>query len=269
MARIRSAHAPGEAAHPTYYRLERLSQARDRRRLAAFPTPSRSCSRTCCGTAGGLHVRESDVEALARWPQPRPRRTRCRSSPARVMLQDFTGVPAVVDLAAMRSAMARAGVDPTRSRPARALRPRDRPLGAGRCLRQRPPPTRCNIDREYERNTRALRAAALGAGRVRQLPRRAAGHGHRAPGQPRVPGAVVVVRRGEDGTIGDARHAGRHRLAHDDDQRPGRARLGCRRHRGRGRRCSASRSCCRRPMRRGRALQRRSCAQASRPPTWC
>ena len=41
-----------------------------------------------------------------------------------------------------------------------------------------------------------------------------------------------------------SRHAGRHRLAHHDDQRAGRARLGRRRHRGRGRACSASRSTC-------------------------
>ena len=50
-------------------------------------------------------------------------------------MQDFTGVPAVVDLAAMRDAMAELGGDPREDQPARAGRARDRPLGAGRLLR--------------------------------------------------------------------------------------------------------------------------------------
>ena len=59
---------------------------------------------------GERDVSLADVEALARWPD------RADASlafmPARVLMQDFTGVPAVVDLAAMRSAVERAGGDP-------------------------------------------------------------------------------------------------------------------------------------------------------------
>ncbi len=60
---------------------------------------------------------EASVRALARWPEPPPPGAEVPYKPARVLLQDFTGVPAVVDLAAMRSAMERAGQDPSRIDP--------------------------------------------------------------------------------------------------------------------------------------------------------
>jgi aconitate hydratase len=60
---------------------------------------------------------ESSVRALARWPKAAPASSEVPFTPARVLLQDFTGVPAVVDLAAMRSAMRRAGRDPDRIDP--------------------------------------------------------------------------------------------------------------------------------------------------------
>jgi aconitate hydratase len=65
----------------------------------------------------GVRVTEEDVRALAGW---RPRAERTREIPllvARVLLQDFTGVPLVVDLAAMRAEMARRGLDPGRVEP--------------------------------------------------------------------------------------------------------------------------------------------------------
>ena len=68
------------------------------------------------------------------------------------MLQDFTGVPAVVDLAAMRDAVARAGGDPERINPAGARRSRDRSLRAGRRLRVTPRAFAENVAREHERN---------------------------------------------------------------------------------------------------------------------
>ena len=54
---------------------------------------------------------EESVNALAAWPAPPPKDAELPFLPARVLMQDFTGVPAVVDLAAMRSAMKRAGKD--------------------------------------------------------------------------------------------------------------------------------------------------------------
>ncbi|MFL5917561.1 MAG: aconitate hydratase [Gaiellaceae bacterium] len=63
------------------------------------------------------HGEEADAEALRRWdPQAEPT-DEISFRPARVLLQDFTGVPAVVDLAAMRNAMADLGGDPSRINP--------------------------------------------------------------------------------------------------------------------------------------------------------
>jgi aconitate hydratase len=65
----------------------------------------------------GRVVRSEDVEAVARWnPDAEPDRE-IAFAPARVLLQDFTGVPAVVDLAAMRDAMADLGGDPAKINP--------------------------------------------------------------------------------------------------------------------------------------------------------
>jgi aconitate hydratase len=65
----------------------------------------------------GRTVRAADIEALARWdPRALPDKE-IAFMPARVLMQDFTGVPAVVDLAAMRDAMARMGGDPRKVNP--------------------------------------------------------------------------------------------------------------------------------------------------------
>jgi aconitate hydratase len=65
----------------------------------------------------GLAVTERDVEAALRWDPRKEPDTEIAFTPARVLLQDFTGVPAVVDLAAMRDAMARLGGDPEQINP--------------------------------------------------------------------------------------------------------------------------------------------------------
>jgi aconitate hydratase len=65
----------------------------------------------------GRSIAEEDVAALARWPTGAATGRELAFMPARVLLQDFTGVPAVVDLAALRSAMARMGGDPQRVNP--------------------------------------------------------------------------------------------------------------------------------------------------------
>ncbi|HJW21171.1 MAG TPA: aconitase family protein, partial [Candidatus Limnocylindrales bacterium] len=67
--------------------------------------------------AGGGVVSAEDVEALARWRPGVGGEAEIPFMPARVILQDFTGVPAVVDLAAMRDAMAELGGDPGRVNP--------------------------------------------------------------------------------------------------------------------------------------------------------
>ncbi len=65
----------------------------------------------------GRSVTKDDVEALARWSPHHHSEREIAYRPARVLLQDFTGVPAVVDLAAMRDAMAAMGGDPTAINP--------------------------------------------------------------------------------------------------------------------------------------------------------
>ena len=65
--------------------------------------------------AGGKFVSREDVEALANWPESIG--GELAYLPARVVMQDFTGVPAIVDLAAMRSAMQNVGGDPKKINP--------------------------------------------------------------------------------------------------------------------------------------------------------
>jgi len=65
----------------------------------------------------GRVVRAEDVEKLARWDPKKVPDEEIAFMPARVLLQDFTGVPAVVDLAAMRDAMVKMGGDPKRVNP--------------------------------------------------------------------------------------------------------------------------------------------------------
>src|SRR5690554_3911239 len=65
----------------------------------------------------GETVTRDDIQAMADWLRERRSDREIQFRPARVLMQDFTGVPAVVDLAAMRDAVARAGGDPQRINP--------------------------------------------------------------------------------------------------------------------------------------------------------
>jgi aconitate hydratase len=68
-------------------------------------------------TEDGISVTRDDILALAHWRGDSVPQREISFTPARVLLQDFTGVPAVVDLAAMRDAMAELGGDPARINP--------------------------------------------------------------------------------------------------------------------------------------------------------
>ena len=102
-------------------------------------------------TAGTEFASEEDVHLLAMWGQKPLEDKEFSFAPARVILQDFTGVPSVVDLAAMRSAIQRAGGDPSKVDP---LVPVDLVVDhsvqvdafASRWAFQ------FNVEREYERN---------------------------------------------------------------------------------------------------------------------
>jgi aconitate hydratase len=98
------------------YRLAKLEDA-GLTTIAALPYSIRILLESVLRTCDGHQVRETDVRNLAAWKPRRQAGIEVPFKPARVVLQDFTGVPAVVDLAAMRSAMRRLGGDPKRINP--------------------------------------------------------------------------------------------------------------------------------------------------------
>ena len=99
-----------------YFRLQRVEEL-GLGETGRLPVTVRIWLEMLLRHAGGPHVTTADVEALAGWsPRPGPARE-LPFLPARVLLQDFTGVPLVVDLAAMRAAVVRAGGDPARVDP--------------------------------------------------------------------------------------------------------------------------------------------------------
>jgi len=147
------ARAPLGAGLPDHYRLAALAHSGlalgvD---LGRAPVTLKILLENALRHAGGGIVREEDVAALAAWSPGAGGEAEVPFMPSRVVLQDFTGVPAVVDLAAMRDAMAALGGDPARVNP---LVPADLvidhsvPLaawgGAGAFA--------FNMGREYERN---------------------------------------------------------------------------------------------------------------------
>ena len=150
--------------------------------------------------AGGGIVRGEDVETLAAW---RPGATAEAEIPfAWVILQDFTGVPAIVDLAVMRDAMADLGGDPSLVNP---LVPADLVIDHSVQVDMfgNDMAFAFNVEREYERNGeryqllrwaqtafRDLRVVPPGTGIVHQVPR-VPRDGHRPPRRRRVPDTLV------------------------------------------------------------------------------
>ncbi|MGA8666755.1 MAG: aconitase family protein, partial [Candidatus Dormiibacterota bacterium] len=101
----------------SYHRLGALTE-RGIGDVSRLPVTLKILLENSVRNAAAPSVREGDVEAIASWDGAGTGADRERAfMPARVLLQDFTGVPAVVDLAAMRSAVARAGGDPMRIDP--------------------------------------------------------------------------------------------------------------------------------------------------------
>ncbi len=107
-------------------------------------------------------VTSDDVKTLANWNASKPKEVEVPFMPGRVVLQDFTGVPAVVDLAALRAAMVRMGGDPKKINP---LVPCDLVIdhsvqvdsfGTASALQE-------NIDLEFQRNGERYRFLRWGA----------------------------------------------------------------------------------------------------------
>ena len=88
-----------------------------RRDPSGCRSASRSCSRTCLRTEDGSVVTAEQIRAVAGWDPAAEPDTEIQFSPSRVVMQDFTGVPAVVDLATMREAMRDLGGDPSKINP--------------------------------------------------------------------------------------------------------------------------------------------------------
>ncbi|HEY5629202.1 MAG TPA: aconitase family protein, partial [Candidatus Limnocylindrales bacterium] len=168
---------------PDLYRLDALSRAGLTLgvSLDRAPMTLKILLENALRHAGDGIVREEDVTALAAWRPGLSVEAEVPFMPSRVILQDFTGVPAVVDLAAMRDAMAALGGDPARVNP---LVPADLVIdhsvqidawgGSGAFA--------FNVDREYERNVeryqllrwaqtafRDLRVVPPGTGIVHQV----------------------------------------------------------------------------------------------------
>ncbi len=121
------------------------------RELARLPFSLRILLENLLRHEDGVSVRAEDIAALVAWRAQAPEEHEIAFRPARVLLQDFTGVPALVDLAAMRDVMAELGADPARLNP---LRPAELVIdhsvqvdvyGRADALER-------NAAREYERN---------------------------------------------------------------------------------------------------------------------
>jgi aconitate hydratase A / 2-methylisocitrate dehydratase len=133
----------------TYYRLE-AAGAPD---LARLPYTVKVLLENLMrhADAGSSLVTADDVRALAAWDPANPAEYEIPFMPGRVVLQDFTGVPCVVDLAAMRDAVAEMGGDPSRINP---LVPADLVIDHSVQVDQYGTEAAflINVQREYERN---------------------------------------------------------------------------------------------------------------------
>ena len=210
------------------YRLDALQAEHD---VARLPFSLKILLENLLRNEDGETIRADDVVALARWDARAQPSKEIAFTPARVVMQDFTGVPAVVDLAAMRDAMAAMGGDPAKINP---LVPAE--LVIDHSVQVDEFGTRyafdANAKLEFERNQERYAFLRWGQGAFEGFkvvpPDTGIVH------QVNLEYLARVVFVNDDGGAGLSRHARRHRLAHDDGQRPRRARLGGRRDRGRG-----------------------------------
>src|SRR5436305_9198427 len=99
------------------YEIFRLDALQAKYDIARLPFSLKVLLENLLRNEDGEAIRAQDIEALARWNAKADPSDDIAFTPARVIMQDFTGVPAVVDLAAMRDAMAEMGGDPARINP--------------------------------------------------------------------------------------------------------------------------------------------------------
>ncbi|HET8758360.1 MAG TPA: aconitate hydratase [Solirubrobacteraceae bacterium] len=99
------------------YEIHRLDALQSKYDVARLPFSLKVLLENVLRNEDGVAVRADDVEAIATWDHTAEPSKEIAFTPARVVMQDFTGVPAVVDLAAMRDAMADLGGDPNKINP--------------------------------------------------------------------------------------------------------------------------------------------------------
>jgi aconitate hydratase len=135
------------------YRLHRLVTVEEKGlgRLDRLPRSIRVLLENLLRHEDGVSVTREDIAAVAGWKPQDPTRKEIAFRPARVVLQDFTGVPAVADLAAMRDAMTELGGDPRKINP---LRPADLVIDHSVIVDffGSPEAVRRNSELEFERN---------------------------------------------------------------------------------------------------------------------
>ena len=232
------------------------------------PSPSASCSRTRCGTPAAASSSEAHVRDLAAWSPTAPSRGEVPFMPARVVLQDFTGVPVRGGPGGDARRHGADGGRPGPDQPGRALRPGHRPLGPGGLTTARTDALQLNVELEFERNLeryQLLKFAQRAFHNFRVVPP-GTGIVHQVNLEYLAP--VVQLRAAVRRADGLPRHPGRHRFPHHHDQRPGRARLG--RGRDRGRSGHAGPALLHADPRGDRhEADGRAAARAPPPPTWC
>ena len=102
----------GETYH--YYSLPKLGKHFD---ISRLPFSQKILLENLLRFEDGVDITKSDIQAVAQWDSKAEPSTEIAFTPSRVLLQDFTGVPAVVDLAAMRDAMLALGGEATKINP--------------------------------------------------------------------------------------------------------------------------------------------------------
>jgi aconitate hydratase len=134
----------------TIFRLRKLAEDRIAD-VDTLPYSIRVLLESCLRNVDNFIVNESDVVDLANWGAGSPKTGEVPFKLGRVVLQDFTGVPAIVDLAALRSAMVRMGGDPKKINP---LVPCDLVIDHSVQVDQyaTPESLQFNVEKEFERN---------------------------------------------------------------------------------------------------------------------
>ncbi|MBA0834637.1 hypothetical protein Goarm_006969, partial [Gossypium armourianum] len=104
---------PGGGEFGKFYSLPALNDPR----IDKLPYSIRILLESAIRNCDNFQVKKEDVEKIIDWENTAPKQVEIPFKPARVLLQDFTGVPAVVDLACMRDAMHKLGSDTSKINP--------------------------------------------------------------------------------------------------------------------------------------------------------